>query len=118
MWIGMGMGVPVLELARVLAEGLLALLAHEDHLEALEQGVVFFLLVALGAVEPLLAAGRADGDLGVEDVFAHDGCMCCVVSTVYVGEVVVRARPWVSEWSLGCCRYFARRCAAPPARTI
>ena len=26
--------------------------------------------VALGAVEPLLAAGTADGDLGVEDVFA------------------------------------------------
>ena len=83
---------PVFELARVLAEGLFALLADEDHLEGLQQGVVFFFLVALGAVEPLLAAGRADGDLGVEDVFAHGGCVCvCVV--VCIGEVVVvRAR--------------------------
>ena len=28
------------------------------------------LLVTLGTVEPLLATWRADGDLGVEDVFA------------------------------------------------
>jgi hypothetical protein len=62
--------VPVLELACVLAEGLFALFADEDHLEALQQRVVSRLLVALGAVEPLLAAWRADGDLGVEDVFA------------------------------------------------
>ena len=27
--------------------------------------------VAFGAVEPLAAAGRADGDLGIEDVFAY-----------------------------------------------
>ena len=67
---------PVFELARVLAEGLFALLADEDHLEGLQQGVVFFFLVAFGAVEPLLAAGRADGDLGVEDVFAHGVCVC------------------------------------------
>jgi hypothetical protein len=86
---------PVLELARILAEGFLALLADEDHLEALQEGVVFFFLVARGTVEPLLAAGRADRDLGVEDVFAHGDCMCCV----YVGEVVlVQARPWG-----GCC---------------
>jgi hypothetical protein len=58
-------------------------------------------LVALGAVEPLLAAGRADGDLGVEDVFAHGGWVCVVVCT---GEVVVvRARPW-GEWWVGDLR--------------
>ena len=92
---------PVFELARVLAEGLFALLADEDHLEGLQQGVVFFFLVALGAVEPLLAAGRADGDLGVEDVFAHGGCGCVVVC---IGEVVVvRARPW-GEWWVGDLR--------------
>ena len=62
--------VPVLELAGVLAEGLFALFADKDHLEALQQRVVSRLLVALCAVEPLLAAWRADGDLGVEDVFA------------------------------------------------
>lgn len=67
----MELGVPVLELAGVLAERFLALLADEDHLEALEQRVVGRLGVALGAVEPFLAAGRADGDLCVEDVAAH-----------------------------------------------
>lgn len=61
---------PVLELAGVLTECLAALLAYEDHFEALQQRVVGLLLVALGAVEPLLAAWRADRDLGVEDVFA------------------------------------------------
>ena len=71
-----GTDVPVLELARVLAEGFLALLADKDHLEALQEGVVFFLLVACGAVEPLLAAGRADGDLGVEEHF--QGFICGV----------------------------------------
>src|SRR5690242_15004068 len=61
--------VPVLELAGVFAEGLLALFAYEDHLKALQQRVVGRLLVAHGAVEPFLAARRADRDLGVEDVF-------------------------------------------------
>ena len=67
----MELGVPVLKLAGVLAKRFLALLADEDHLEALEQRVVGRLGVALGAVEPFLAAGRADGDLRVEDVAAH-----------------------------------------------
>lgn len=66
---GFGSSVPVLELAGVFAEGLFALFAYEDHLKALQQRVVGRLLVADGAVEPFLAARRADRDLGVEDVF-------------------------------------------------
>lgn len=77
----------ILKLARVFAEGLFALFADKGHLEALHQVVVGGLVVALCAVEPLaawdsslhggwavlrrgLTAGRADGDLGVEDVLA------------------------------------------------
>lgn len=79
----------VLEFARILAEGLLALFADKGHLKALHQVVVGDLVVALCAVEPFsawrrqymggrdgsrglggLTAWRADGDLGVEDVLA------------------------------------------------
>jgi hypothetical protein len=47
--------VGLLELLRVLAEALLALLARERHLEGLPQLVRLLLVVAVGAVEPLLA---------------------------------------------------------------
>lgn len=47
--------VGLLELLRVLAEALLALLARERHLEGPQQLVRLFLGVALGAVEPFLA---------------------------------------------------------------
>lgn len=67
---GPGGVVPVLELASVFPESLLALLAYEDHFEALQEWVVGRFLVALGAVKPFLAAWRADRDLGVENVFA------------------------------------------------
>jgi hypothetical protein len=46
---------PVLELASILAEGLLALFADEDHFEALKERVISRLLVAFCAVEPLFA---------------------------------------------------------------
>ena len=62
--------VALLKLLCLLAEALLALFAGKDHLGRLLQRVVGRLLVALGAVKPLLAAGAADGDLGVEDVLA------------------------------------------------
>ena len=81
--------VRVFHLAGILAEGLLALLADEGHVKGLHQRVIALFLVALGAVEPFLAwpfsahsspglvspagartAGRADGDLRVQDVFA------------------------------------------------
>lgn len=54
----------------VFAETLLALFAGEDHLRGAFELVVLLLGVAFCAVEPLPAAGGADGDLGVEDVFA------------------------------------------------
>ena len=44
----------------ILPERLLALLTQERHLIRLRQPVVLRLRVALGAVEPLSAAGRAD----------------------------------------------------------
>lgn len=47
--------VGLLELLRVLAEALLALLAREGHLEGLPELVRLLLVVAVGAVEPLLA---------------------------------------------------------------
>lgn len=65
--------VALLESLDVLAEALLALFAREDHLCRAHQIMVGFLGVAFGAVEPLPAAGGADGDLCVEDVFAEIG---------------------------------------------
>lgn len=47
--------VGLLELLRVLAEALAALLARERHLERLHELVRLLLVVALGAVEPFLA---------------------------------------------------------------
>ena len=61
--------VALVELLHVLTERLLALLAQERHLHGLPEPMVLCLSVTLGAVKPLLAARRADGDLGVEDVF-------------------------------------------------
>ena len=55
----------------ILPERLLALLAQERHLVRLREPVVLCLRVALGAVEPLPAARRADRDLRVEDVLAR-----------------------------------------------
>tara|TARA_B110000977_G_C10758514_1_gene369703 strand:- start:65 stop:196 length:132 start_codon:yes stop_codon:yes gene_type:complete len=43
----------------------------------MSSGVIFlgvfsiFIVVAAGAIEPLSAAGRADGNLSVENMFAH-----------------------------------------------
>lgn len=62
--------VGVLELLGVFAEALAALLAGEDQLQGLLERVRLLLVVAVGAVEPFPAAGAADADLGVKDVFA------------------------------------------------
>lgn len=61
--------VALFELVHVFSKALLALLTGEDHLRGRFEIVVFGLGVALCAVEPLPTAGRADGDLGIEDVF-------------------------------------------------
>ena len=54
----------------ILAERLLAFFADKCHLSRPGKPVSLRLSMALGAVKPLLAAWRADGDLGVQDVLA------------------------------------------------
>lgn len=66
--------IALFELLHVFAEDFAAFLAREDHFEGLFEVVGWLLLrVAFGTVEPLSAAGAADRDLGVEDVFARVG---------------------------------------------
>jgi hypothetical protein len=48
----------ILKFARILPEGLLALLADEGHVEGLDQRVISLLGVAFRAVEPFLAWPR------------------------------------------------------------
>lgn len=62
--------VALLILRSILSEAFLALFAGEDHVVVLCERVIGGFAVAVGAVEPFLAAGRADGDLSVEDVLA------------------------------------------------
>ena len=61
--------VALFVVTHVFAERLLALLAQKVHLDGLLQTMVLRFCVTFGAVEPLLAAGGADGDLRVQDVF-------------------------------------------------
>jgi hypothetical protein len=65
--------IALVELFHVFAKDFSALFACEDHLGGAFELVVLLLSVAFCAVEPLATAWRADGDLGVEDVFAGDG---------------------------------------------
>lgn len=62
--------VAFLEFRGVFPEGFLALLADERHLRRLGEVVRLFFRMAFRAIKPLLAAGRADGNLGVQDVLA------------------------------------------------
>ena len=62
--------IALIELRDVLPEGFLALLADECHLRRLCKPVRLCFCVALGTIEPLLAAGRTDGNLGIQDVLA------------------------------------------------
>lgn len=62
--------VAVFEFGHVFAETLFTFLACKGHFHGLFESVVLGFGVAFGAVEPLFAARGADGDLGVEDVFA------------------------------------------------
>jgi len=62
--------IALIEIRDVFPEGFLALLADERHLRRLCKDVRLRFRVAFGAVEPLLAAGRADGNLGIQDVLA------------------------------------------------
>lgn len=62
----------------VLTEALFALFAGKHHLGRLQQLVVCLLCVALGAVEPPLAARRAHRDLRIEYVLTHGGALADV----------------------------------------
>lgn len=57
----------------ILAESLLALLADEGHLRCTRKRVCLRFCMAFGAVEPLLATRGANGNLGIQDVFAMRG---------------------------------------------
>ena len=65
------MFVSLLVFFDLLSENLLAFFAGHDQLGGGLKFVVLGVLVALGAVEPLLAAWSTEGDLGIENVFAH-----------------------------------------------
>ena len=62
--------VALVKVAGILAKALFALFACKCDFDLLLQGMCFGLGMAFGAIIPLAAAGRADGDLSVEDVFA------------------------------------------------
>ena len=80
--------VTLLKLPGVLPEGLFALLADEGHVILSMERMVLRLLVAFGAVEPLAAAGRADGNLCVENVLADE--------SQWSGLVCWFGRAWVA----------------------
>lgn len=61
--------VALLKSLHVLAEAFLAFLAGKNHLGGAFELMVVLFGMAFGAVEPLPAAGSADGHLGVENVF-------------------------------------------------
>ena len=57
--------IALLEFRDVFPEGLLAFLTDERHLRRLCELVRLRFCVAFGTIEPQLAAGRADGNLGI-----------------------------------------------------
>ena len=62
--------IALIEICDVFPEGFLALLTDEYHLRRLRKPVGLCFCVAFGTIEPLLAAGRTDGNLGIQDVLA------------------------------------------------
>lgn len=79
--------VAVFKLLHVLPKALLALLAGKSHLRRLLELVILGFGVAYCAIKPLPAAGGADGDLGVEDVFAEDTMW---FSTMFWNEKMIK----------------------------
>jgi hypothetical protein len=57
----------------ILPERLLALFAHEYHLQCLSEGMCLRFTMAFGAVVPLFAAWGTDRDLNIQDVFTACG---------------------------------------------
>lgn len=61
---------PIIPILNILPETLLALFTSKRHLGLLLERVVGGFGMTFGAVKPTFTAGAADGDLGVEDMFA------------------------------------------------
>jgi hypothetical protein len=57
----------------ILAESFLTLFADESHLRCPLKCMCLGLCMTFRTVEPLLATWGADGDLGIQDVFAMEG---------------------------------------------
>lgn len=64
--------VGIIEVLKILTEGFLARLACKDHFETFLEFVLHDLIMAFSTIEPFLAAWRADSDLSVEDMLAHE----------------------------------------------
>ena len=75
--------ISIFEFAGVLAEYLLALFACKNDLGGLEDLVILCLGVALGAVEPLLAALCTNLHLSIQNVFAHS-CLTILNSNLII----------------------------------
>ena len=87
--------VALVVVGHVFPESFAALLAHERHLCGLAQPVVLRFFVAFRTVEPLLAAGRTNGNLRVQNVFAVRTCRkpsTCRKKTQVAGTHVKRFR--------------------------
>lgn len=56
--------------SHIFPESLFAFLAHEGHFRRFSEWMGFGFSVTFSAIKPLLAARSADGDLGVQDMFA------------------------------------------------
>ena len=81
--------VGLIKIRDVFPEGLLALLTDESHFRRLCEPVRLGFCVAFGTIEPLLAAGRTDRNLSVQDVLAT------VFQRRYVEERPLDASPHV-----------------------
>ena len=83
--------VALIELCDIFPEGFFALLADECHLRRLRKLMRLRFCVAFGTIEPLLAAGRADRNLGIQDV----------LTIAFQCRLVERE---ITGWRTTCCR--------------
>ena len=63
--------VAFIEVYKVFAEALFTGLAREMHFQSLFELMVGDFIVTFSAIEPFFTARSSDGDLGVENMFAH-----------------------------------------------
>lgn len=77
----------------VLPKRLSTLFAHEHHVVGLRKSMRLLFGVAFGAIEPLLAAGCSDRNLGIEDMFT----VVIEISMTYIEHIGtgVSAPHWI-----------------------